>query len=82
MLPASLQIPAGLVLVVSGALACFAGYRLFRLVLTVYGFILGAAVASSIMGPADRVPMIVAALVGGLIGAGIHLVAISTCHPR
>jgi hypothetical protein len=71
MLPASLQIPAGLVLVVSGALACFVGYRLFRVVLTIYGFILGAAVASSIMGPADRVPMIVAALVGGFIGAGI-----------
>ena len=71
MLPASLQIPAGLVLVVSGALACFAGYRLFRVVLTIYGFILGAGVASSIVGPADRVPMIVAALVGGLIGAGI-----------
>ena len=71
MLPASLQLPAAVVLVLSGALACFAGYRLFRVVLTVYGFILGAAVASSIMGPADRVPMIVAALVGGLVGAGI-----------
>ena len=69
MLPASLQLPAAVVLIVSGLLACFAGYRLFRLVLSVYGFILGAGIASSVMGPGEQGGMIVAALVGGVVGA-------------
>ena len=37
-------------LMLGGALACFAGYRLFRIVLGIYGFILGAMIASSIDG--------------------------------
>ena len=69
MLPAALQLPAAVVLVISGLLACFAGYRLFRIVLAIYGFILGAAIASSIMGPREGTAMIVAAVVGGLAGA-------------
>ena len=69
MLPASYQLPAAIVLVAGGALACFFGYRLFRVVLAVYGFILGALVASSIMGPGDTMPMVLAALAGGLSGA-------------
>ena len=69
MLPAGLQLPAAVVLVLSGLLACFAGYRLFRVVLAIYGFILGAAIASSIMGPGEGTAMIVGAVVGGLAGA-------------
>jgi Domain of unknown function (DUF4203) len=69
MLPAALQLPAAVVLVVSGLLACFAGYRLFRIVLAIYGFILGAAIASSVMGPGEGTAMIVGAVVGGLAGA-------------
>jgi hypothetical protein len=69
MLPAGLQVPAAVVLVVSGLLACFGGYRLFRIVLAIYGFILGAAIASSVMGPGEGTAMIVGAVVGGLAGA-------------
>jgi hypothetical protein len=69
MLPAALQLPAAVVLVLSGVLACFAGYRLFRIVLAIYGFILGAAIASSVMGPGEQTAMIIAAVVGGLAGA-------------
>jgi hypothetical protein len=68
-LPVAFQVPAAVVLVVSGLLACFAGYRLFRVVLAVYGFILGAAIASSVMGPGEQTAMIIAAVIGGLIGA-------------
>ena len=50
MLPHSYEIPAALVLVLAGAVACFAGYRLFRIVLAVFGFILGAMLVSSLMG--------------------------------
>lgn len=69
MLPPAYELPAAIVLILGGALACFAGYRLFRLVLGIYGFILGALIASSMMGITSPVGVIVAALVGGLIGA-------------
>ena len=75
MLPAWLQTPAALLLVVSGLVSCFAGYRVFRVVLGIYGFILGALMASSFMGTDQTLSMIVAALVGGLIGAAILVFA-------
>jgi hypothetical protein len=75
MLPASYGFPAALVLVLGGAIACFAGYRFFRIVLAIYGFILGALMASSMMGVGNTVGMIVAALVGGLIGAVVLVFA-------
>ena len=71
MLPASYQLPAAIVLLVGGIVACFFGYRLFRIVLAIFGFILGALAASSIFGVSDTGPMVVAAVVGGLLGAGI-----------
>jgi hypothetical protein len=74
MLPLSIQVPASVVLLAGGAIACFAGYRLFRLVLGVYGFILGALVASSIVGTGDAWTIILAALAGGAVGALILLV--------
>ncbi len=69
MLPASYELPVAVALVLGGAVACFAGYRLFRLVLAIYGFIGGAMVASSMMGSSNTIGMIVAALVGGVAGA-------------
>jgi hypothetical protein len=75
MLPATYQLPAAIVLLVGGAVACFFGYRLFRIVLAIFGFILGALAASSVFGASDTGPMIVAAVVGGLIGAAILFAA-------
>jgi hypothetical protein len=75
MLPVWLQMPAAIVLVVGGLLSCFAGYRIFRVVLGIYGFILGALLASSFMGTDQTLWMIVAAIVGGLIGAAILILA-------
>lgn len=75
MLPAAYQLPAAIVLLIGGTVACFFGYRLFRVVLALSGFILGALLASSIFGMSDTGPMIVAALVGGLVGAGILFAA-------
>lgn len=75
MLPQSYQSLAAVVLVVGGLLACFAGYRLFRGVLALYGFILGALVATSAMGTSDTTSLLLAALVGGLIGAVILFLA-------
>ena len=75
MLPVSYQLPAAIVLLVGGVVACFFGYRLFRIVLAIFGFILGALAASSIFGAGDTGPMVVAAVVGGLLGAGILIAA-------
>ena len=75
MLPASYQLPAAIVLLVGGIVACFLGYRLFRIVLAIFGFILGALAASSVFGVSDTGPMIAAALVGGLHGAVVLIAA-------
>jgi hypothetical protein len=75
MLPAAYGFPAAIVLIIGGAIACFAGYRFFRVVLAIYGFILGALMASSMMGVGNSVGMIVAALVGGIIGAVVLMLA-------
>src|SRR5215212_7032454 len=75
MLPTSYELPAALLLVLGGTVACFAGYRLFKIVLAIYGFILGAMLASSMMGATNTTGMIVAALGGGLVGALVLVVA-------
>ena len=75
MLPQAYELPAALVLLVAGALACFAGYRLFRIVLAIFGFIFGAMLASSLMGISNTAGMAIAALVGGLAGAALLLFA-------
>jgi hypothetical protein len=75
MLPLSYELPAAILLVLGGALACFAGYRLFRIVLGIYGFIGGAMLASSTMGVSNTTGMIAAALIGGLAGALILMFA-------
>lgn len=75
MLPSTLQIPAAIVLLAGGLLACFAGYRVFRIVLAIYGFILGALLASSFMGTEQTLWMVLAWVAGGLVGALILIVA-------
>ncbi len=75
MLPASFQTPAAVILLIGGLLACFAGYRIFRIVLGIYGFIGGALLASNIVGTENTMVMIGAAIAGGLIGALILIAA-------
>ena len=75
MLPSSYELPAAIGLVLGGAVACFAGYRLFRIVLAIYGFIAGAMIASSTMAASNAAGMLVAALVGGLIGSVVFFFA-------
>jgi hypothetical protein len=75
MLPSSLQSPAAIVLVLGGLLACFAGYRVFRIVLGIYGFILGALIATSFMGPDNTLYLVLAAIAGGIAGALVLIAA-------
>jgi hypothetical protein len=75
MLPASFQTPVAILLVLGGLLSCFAGYRVFRIVLGIYGFFIGALLASSVMGTEQTMWMIIAALGGGIVGALILIAA-------
>ena len=75
MLPASFQIPAAVILLVGGLISCFAGYRVFRVVLGIYGFIIGALFASGIVGPENTLWMVLAAVGGGIVGALILIAA-------
>jgi hypothetical protein len=63
--------PTGAVLVLVGLAACFFGYRFFRIVLAVYGFVLGALFASTLVHSGDTVTLLVALAVGGLLGAAV-----------
>ena len=75
MLPHPYELPAALLLLAGGTLACFAGYRLFRVVLAIFGFMFGAWIASSMMGVTNTAGMLAAAFIGGLIGALILVFA-------
>ena len=74
-MPVVYQFPAAIVLVVGGLIACFVGYRLFKFVLAIFGFILGALAASSIFGPTDTWGTVTAGVIGGLVGALLLLAA-------
>jgi MFS family permease len=75
MLPVAYQLPAAIVLIVGGLISCFFGYRLFKFVLGIFGFILGALATSSVFGVSDTTYMVIAALVGGVVGALLLLAA-------
>ncbi len=75
MLPALYQSPAAVILLLGGVVACFVGYRLFKFVLAIFGFIFGALAASSMFGASDTTAMVLAALVGGIVGALLLLAA-------
>ena len=75
MLPASYQTPAAIILLIGGLLSCFAGYRVFRVVLAIYGFILGALITSSALGTDQTWWMVLAAVGGGVAGALILIAA-------
>jgi hypothetical protein len=74
MLPAAYQVPAAVFLLAGGLVACFSGYRLFKVVLGVFGFIIGALATSSVFGTGDTT-QIVGAVVGGIAGAALLLAA-------
>jgi hypothetical protein len=67
--------PAGILLVLAGLVCCFAGYRQFRVVLGIFGFIFGWLFVSSAMGAEQTLWMLLAAFGGGLVGALILIAA-------
>ena len=85
MLPLSYQMPAAIVLLVCGLMACVAGYRLLWWVLAAFGFILGGLAASSILGTGDTaymagvfLIMVAASFIGvALVGAALGAAAVT-----
>jgi hypothetical protein len=68
MIPVDYQMPLAVLLVVGGLMASFAGYRFFRVVLVLYGFVLGALFATSLVGAGNTTQLVVAAIAGGAAG--------------
>jgi hypothetical protein len=75
MLPSAYTTPVAVLLIAGGMIACFAGYRLLRTVMGIYGFIIGAMLASSMMGVTNTLGMVAAALAGGFVGAVVLVFA-------
>jgi hypothetical protein len=75
MLPASYGTYAAAILAAGGLLACFFGHRLFRYVLGIFGFYAGASMTTQMMGAASHWGLLLAAVVGGLVGAGLMIAA-------
>jgi hypothetical protein len=75
MLPAAYATPAAVVLAFGGLLACFAGFRVFRLVLGLYGCLIGAIVTIGLMDAPSVWTLALAAVVGGLVGAVLAIAA-------
>ena len=75
MLPVAYATPAAVILLVGGLLSCFAGYRMFRVVLGLYGFIIGASITTAAYGSSGTVALVVAAIVGGVVGALLMVAA-------
>jgi hypothetical protein len=70
---AAFPVPAAFILLAAGLLACFQGYRLFRWLLAIYGFVGGAFIAGQVVG--DLGPLASAGVVvgGGVVGALLFL---------
>ena len=69
LIPTPYQVPALALFILGGLIAWAAGYRLFRFVLTLFGFYIGALAATAVLGPSDRTILVLAALGGGAVGA-------------
>ena len=69
MLPETLHVPAAVLFLVGGVLSCFLGQRTFRIVLGLYGFVVGLLVAGSMIGPADTTRDILLLVAGGVCGS-------------
>ena len=75
MVPGAFATPVAVVFVIGGLITCFAGYRLFRFVLALYGFFAGAMFGSSVPDPSSTFAIIVGFVAGGVVGAIIMVLA-------
>ena len=67
------HIPAAIILLAAGLLACFMGYRLFRWLLGIYGFVVGAYLTSLFVDALEPWVGVASIVGGGLAGAALLL---------
>jgi hypothetical protein len=63
-----------IILIIAGVLSCFWGYRIFKIVLGILGFFLGAYLAGYVVygwSDGNELFTIIAAIVGGIIGGSL-----------
>ena len=76
MIPASYTTAAAALFALGGLVTCFAGYRLFRVVLGLYGFFLGWMVGSAVTDAGNGAFLhLMAGLGGGVVGALVMVFA-------
>src|SRR5947207_10160270 len=75
MSPSYQTTPLAMLLMVGGALSCFAGYRLFRAVLAIYGFVVGFSFAGSLVVVHNAAGAFFVGLIGGVAGAIVFMFA-------
>jgi hypothetical protein len=75
MIPGAYATPTAVIFAVGGLLTCFAGYRLFRVVLGLYGFLAGALIASHIPASGNTWTVLMAIVAGGVVGALVMVFA-------
>lgn len=75
MIPGAYATPTAVIFTVGGLLTCFAGYRLFRWVVGLYGFLAGAIIGSSMFGPSNTWTMLMGLVAGGVVGALVMVFA-------
>jgi len=62
------------VLIIIGLVYCFFGYRIFKIILAIFGFAIGAPLSASIAYGAsggEEIIVIIAAIIGGIVCAGL-----------
>ena len=67
----SAHVPVAIILLVAGGLSCFLGYRLFRWLLALYGFVGGAYLVSLLLNVPSSWATALIIVGGGLTGAAI-----------
>ena len=75
MLPLAYATPTAIALTLGGLITCFAGYRLFRIVLGFFGFSFGVMIGTTLVGSASTWTLLFAALAGGVVGAILMIAA-------
>jgi hypothetical protein len=75
MIPGGYATWVAILFVAGGLITCFAGYRLFRFVLGLYGFFAGAMIGSSSVDPSSTLAVIMGFIVGGVVGAVLMVLA-------
>ena len=71
----SVHIPVAIILLAGGLLACFLGYRLLRVLLAVYGFVVGVIIATLFVEQLETWLAVLATMAGGLSGMLVAMLA-------